>query len=76
MKANMHDDDRMMSEWLRIQNIKVKKESASVGEPVEREGNGRDKLEIKVKRGGKKYITATITDDDSYKQRNIREMIC
>ena len=76
MKANMHDDDRMMSEWLRIQNIKVKKESASVGEPVEREGNGRDKLRIKVKLGGKKYITATITDDDSCKQRNIREMIC
>ena len=67
MKANMHGDDRMMSEWLRIQNIKIKKESASVGEPVEREGNGRDKLGIKVKLGGKKYITATITDDDSYK---------
>ena len=54
----------------------VKEKSASAGEPIEKEGNGRDKLGIKVKRGGKKYITATTTDDDSYKQRNIREMIC
>ena len=67
MKTNMHGDDRMMSEWLRIQNIKIKKESASLGEPVEREGNGRDKLGIGVKFGRKKYITATTTGDDSFK---------
>ena len=67
MKANMHGDDRMMSEWLRIQNIKVKKESASVGELVEREGNGWDRLGVGVKFGLKKYITATTTDDDSFK---------
>ena len=46
---------------------KNKKESASLGEPVEREGNGRDKLGIGVKFGRKKYITATTTGDDSFK---------
>ena len=32
----------------------VKETSASSGEPIEKEGNGRDKLGIRVKFGGKR----------------------
>ena len=57
-------DDERVTENTKHKN---KKESASLGEPVEREGNGRDKLGIGVKFGRKKYITATTTGDDSFK---------
>ena len=67
MKSNMYlvmiDDDRVTENT----KHKVKEESALAGEPVEREGNGRDRLGIGVKFGGKKYITAITTDDDSFK---------
>ena len=59
----MIDDDRVTENT----KHKVKEESASAGEPMEREGNGRDKLGMGVKFGGKKYITATRTDDGSFK---------
>ena len=63
MNMVMIDDDRVTANT----KNKVKEESATAGEPMEREGNGRDKLGIGVKFGGKKYITATTTDDDSFK---------
>ena len=61
----MIDDDRVTENT----KHKVKEESASAGEPLEREGNGRDKLHIGVKKKKKKYIfiTATTNDDDSFK---------
>ena len=50
----------MMSEWLRIQNMStVKERSASAGEPIEKEGNGRDKHGIGVKFGGKRKTKNT-----------------
>ena len=63
MNMVMIDDDRVTANT----KNKVKEESATAGEPMEREGNGRDKLGIGVKFGGKKCITATTTDDDSFK---------
>ena len=63
MNMVMIDDDRVTANT----KNKVKEESATAGEPMEREGNGRDKLGIGVKFGGQKYITATTTDDDSFK---------
>ena len=45
----MIDDDRVTENT----KHKVKEESASAGQPLEREGNGRDKLDIGVKCGAK-----------------------
>ena len=66
MKANIHGDD-IDDERVTLNTKHVKEESASAGEPVKREGNGMDKLGIGVRFGGKRYITATTTDDDSFK---------
>ena len=38
----------------------VKEKSASAGEPIEKEGNGRDKLGIGVKFGGKRKTKNTL----------------